>query len=82
MRDVSRFWFPAKRQGWGWGPPLRWQGWAVLALNLSIEAWAAMRFLPRSPGSFVVVTVLAVLMLLAVCLMKGEPPSWRWGDDR
>jgi hypothetical protein len=51
-------------------------------LNLSIEAWAAMRFLPRSPGSFVVVTVLAVLMLLAVCLMKGEPPSWRWGDDR
>jgi hypothetical protein len=21
------FWFPAKKFGWGWGPPVKWQGW-------------------------------------------------------
>jgi hypothetical protein len=28
---MSRYWFPAKRYGWGWGLPVTWQGWAVLA---------------------------------------------------
>jgi len=30
--DRSRYWFPAKRYGWGWGLPARWQGWLVIAL--------------------------------------------------
>jgi len=29
------FWFPAKRFGWGWGPPTKWRGWAVLAASLA-----------------------------------------------
>jgi hypothetical protein len=24
------YWFPAKRYGWGWGPPLTWQGWVFM----------------------------------------------------
>ena len=27
----KQYWFPAKRYGWGWGPPQSWQGWLVLA---------------------------------------------------
>ena len=42
MGKKSRFWFPAKRYGWGWGPPVCWQGWAVLlgyfALMLAVDA--------------------------------------------
>ncbi len=26
------YWFPAKRYGWGWGLPSRWQGWVVIAI--------------------------------------------------
>ena len=26
------YWFPAKRYGWGWGLPVRWQGWVVMAV--------------------------------------------------
>ena len=29
--DDSRYWFPAKRYGWGWGLPATWEGWAVMA---------------------------------------------------
>ena len=28
--DRPRYWFPAKRYGWGWGLPAVWQGWVVL----------------------------------------------------
>lgn len=30
--DSNEYWFPAKRYGWGWGFPSRWQGWMVLAI--------------------------------------------------
>jgi hypothetical protein len=35
QQDKS-YWFPAKRYGWGWGVPLCWQGWAVLAAYLAV----------------------------------------------
>ena len=35
MKDRDQYWFPAKRRGWGWGPPTVWQGWAVLVLLIS-----------------------------------------------
>ena len=36
MNDQPRFWFPVKRYGWGWGLPVRWQGWVVLAAYLAL----------------------------------------------
>lgn len=30
MNDEPTFWFRAKRYGWGWGLPVRWQAWVVL----------------------------------------------------
>ena len=45
--ETKRYWFPAKRYGWGWGPPATWQGWAVLILWLAvlipISPWLALR---------------------------------------
>jgi len=26
----KEIWFPTKRYGYGWGLPIRWQGWIVL----------------------------------------------------
>lgn len=74
-------WFPAKRYGWGWGLPQRWQGWVVLALFLILVCAGIFIFPPRARGLefFVYITVL-VALLVAVCYAKGEPPRWRWGD--
>jgi hypothetical protein len=35
------YWFPAKRRGWGWGPPHSWQGWVVLAAFFALLAAGA-----------------------------------------
>ena len=75
--EVSNYWFPAKRYGWGWGLPSRWQGWAVLVVYLGLVLIATFR-LPQ-PQYMISVAVLTAL-LIAVCWLKGEPPRWRWGN--
>lgn len=79
-RQVT-YWFPAKTHGWGWGLPTVWQGWATLAVALSLCVLGT-ALIPRGEqpllyGMFMVGVALA---LLAVCLAKGEPTSWRWGE--
>jgi hypothetical protein len=76
----KKIWFPAKRYGWGWGPPVCWQGWAVLAVWLSLVV-AGQVWLRRHPGWFAACLVGLVLGLIAVCYWKGEKPRWRWGKD-
>lgn len=82
MSKDSRYWFPAKRLGWGWGLPSTWQGWLVLLVLLVAVASAGIAFLPGDPVRFTVVTLGCVLAFFLVCLLKGEPPSWRWGEDQ
>jgi drug/metabolite transporter (DMT)-like permease len=76
----SKYWFPAKRYGWGWGPPRTWQGWLVLSVFFALLAVGAAVFLPnQQPGSFIAYTAILVAALIAICYLTGEPPSWRWG---
>ncbi len=77
----GKYWFPAKRYGWGWGIPGTWQGWVVLAAYVAVLA-GAVHFLPpaRDALPFSAVIVVATLALLLVCLRKGEPPRWRGGE--
>ena len=77
---APRYWFPAKRYGWGWGPPRTWQGWLVLAAFAVLLVLGAVLFLSRQqPGSFVLYSAILSVALVAVCYVTGEPPSWRWG---
>jgi hypothetical protein len=81
MPDQPRFWFPAKRYGWGWGRPTAWQGWGVIACYAMLVAVGVVVIVPSSrPGWFVAYLVFVSLLLLAVCRAKGEPPRWRWGE--
>jgi len=76
----SRYWFPAKRYGCGWGPPRTWQGRLVLVAFFALLAVGALVFLPKQqPGSFVIYTAFLVLVLITVFYLTGEPPRWRWG---
>jgi hypothetical protein len=65
MQPQHRYWFPAKRYGWGWGIPSTWQGWPPA----------------REPGSYVVYVAVLCALLIGVCWLKGEPPRWRWGNN-
>ncbi len=83
MEREQRYWFPAKRYGWGWGLPVAWQGWMVLAVFAGLLVAGVIMLPPnRYPGRFVLFVVVLNVMLIAVCWLKGEPPRWRWGDDR
>lgn len=78
--DRPKYWFPAKRYGWGWGCPCTWQGWLVLAAYLILLPLAIWMFPPERtlPGFVVSVSGLSAV-LVAICWWKGEPPRWRWG---
>jgi hypothetical protein len=83
MTDPPTFWFPAKRYGWGWGLPVRWQGWVVLA------AYAALLFAGidlfkarRDSSSLLLYFVVLTAVLVAIIAFKGEGPlRWRWGKE-
>ena len=81
MPPESEYWFRAKKYGWGWGLPLKWQGWAVLVgffvLLAAGDLW--LLTLTLNPVLFVGYLVVLTGALLGVCYAKGEPPKWRWG---
>lgn len=81
------YWFRAKRYGWGWSLPASWQGWLVLGLYVLLSIGGALGLLPlltADPLLYLVaflayIGLLSVLLFL-ICLWKGEPPHWRWGN--
>jgi hypothetical protein len=80
MDHKPPYWFPAKRYGWGWGLPVAWQGWIVLAAFAVLLALGGLWLLPSYGHVAFIVYVLALCAVFtAVCWLKGEPPGWRWG---
>lgn len=73
-----RYWFKAKRWGWGWSRPSTWEGWvamvvygAAVSAPLLGAAWAPVGAVGLLGGTPV---------LLWLCVKKGEPARWRWGS--
>jgi hypothetical protein len=82
MASQGRYWFPAKRYGWGWGLPVTWEGWVVLAAFVVLVAAGIRVFPPHAmPGFYAMYVVALAALLTGVCWLTGEPPRWRWGDD-
>ncbi|MGB8326382.1 MAG: hypothetical protein WCE48_02255 [Steroidobacteraceae bacterium] len=82
MPEDPEYWFPAKRYGWGWGLPIRWQGWVVVVGYLVLLFGGMVVIDPRTrAGAFSVYVVVLSLVLVVVCLRTGEPPRWRWGGE-
>jgi hypothetical protein len=79
MTNEKKYWFPAKRYGWGWGLPNVWQGWVVLAVFIALMI-GGHAYLRHSVLALPY-TVFLVVLLIATCWLKGEPPRWRSGSD-
>jgi hypothetical protein len=82
MNRPTKYWFPAKRYGWGWGAPLVWQGWIVVLLYGVFMAVGGFLVNPRQNVLLFLAYVAVVTCgLVAVCWLKGEPPRWRGGKS-
>lgn len=80
MQSGKRYWFPTRSYGWGWGLPVTWQGWVVLAAYAAGIVVLWQRVPPEEePTRYAVYFALLTLALVLVCWIKGEPPRWRWG---
>lgn len=80
MPKKKEYWFSAKTHGWGWGLPTVWQGWLVYGIAAVLLIAGVFIFPPVSrPVLFQVHTWGVLLVLVAICWIKGEPPRWRWG---
>jgi hypothetical protein len=81
MPPERTYWFPARRYGWGWGPPTSWQGWAVVICYFVLVALGMVLPFWIDWDAFVGYLLIVTALLVAVCWLKGEPPRWRWGED-
>lgn len=78
--DNDKYWFRAKTYGWGWGLPVRWQGWVVLLsfvlLSIGGICLVGGRF---GAAALLLYFALLIVALIAICWRTGERPRWRWG---
>jgi hypothetical protein len=78
----DKFWFPAKKYGYGWGPPNSWQGWAVIVIFFGLVGAGAMVLLPEKQTlNFLFYVITLCVVLSFVCWLKGEKPRWRSRED-
>lgn len=82
-QKAKEIWFPAKTHGWGWGPPVCWQGWVVMGVWLFALMGGAVVILrePKNAPIMVAYSFALSLVLCLVCWWKGEKPEWRWGGE-
>ncbi|MFC4310521.1 hypothetical protein ACFPN2_15630 [Steroidobacter flavus] len=78
--DQPKFWFPAKRYGWGWGLANCWQGGGVQVGYIALLFAGAKIFLPQHRREFWILMLVSTAVLIAIHWFKGEKPlAWRWG---
>ena len=80
MTEEPKYWFPAKRYGWGWGLPRAWQGWVVIISFALLVVLGKFLFPAKHDLVARIVYFLALTLgLMTICWLKGEPLGWRWG---
>jgi hypothetical protein len=75
-------WFAPKRYGYGSGPPISWQGWAITIGFVIVAALLGVAFV-RKPLVLVAIMIpLTVLFstIAAKTTKGGWRWRWRWGD--
>ena len=53
----------------------------VLLAYFVLLGAGAVLLLPRYLGLFFCWIGILVVLLIVICLLKGEKPRWRWGKD-
>jgi len=69
-------WFAPKRYGYGSGPPISWQGWAMTIGLVILAATAGVVFVNK-PLVFVAIMI-ALTVLFSTIAAKTTRGGWRW----
>ena len=79
--EQSGFWFGAKRYGYGWGFPVRWQGWVVLGAYFALLGGGIYYFAPQrnAPVLFTYLVLLTAALVAIIAATGERPVRWRWG---
>jgi hypothetical protein len=77
--DTRRYWFPVRpaRNGWGWGLPVVWEGWAVLLGYFAVLIGGIILLAPFGELAIIGYSLALGALLLAIFFWKGEPQSMR-----
>lgn len=78
---MNASWFGARRYGFGWGLPARWQGWVVIVAYFAL-LFGGIYYLKtqgNAPVLLVYVVLLTVALLVVVAATGERPLRWRWG---
>lgn len=75
----SNLWFKRKLYGWGW-TPATWQGWLVVGIWALFFTFSMLYVNDLWLKNLII--FISIIILLAICYKKGEPPKWQWGKRR
>ena len=83
-RSKGNIWFPAKKIGWGWGFPTHIMGWMALCVWVALVIATVVFFGPNKIGfsKFLGLIFTYSIVLLIICIIKGEKLKWSWGNSR
>jgi len=79
------YWFKSKIFGYGW-TPATWQGWLVTFIFLAYIFFLGIGLSRGEPTNqelvhFFMKLVISIMLIVIICILKGEKPRWRWGFD-
>lgn len=79
----NKYWFKAKKYGWGWYPS-SWEGYTIVGIYISVfivlfynidvySHSATETILSFIPQAFII-----TIVLIGTCFIKGEKPHWNY----
>ena len=74
-------WFAPKRYGYGAGPPISWQGWALTLGFIAGTMAVCLRFHDNKVKLFAVLAPFLVAFLVICARTTRGGWRWRWGND-
>lgn len=79
-----KFWFKAKKYGYGWYP-FSWQGFLV-TISFLLLVFSCFYIIDKNSHSvsdtlinFIPLAIILIIVLFLIAYLKGEELRWRWG---
>ena len=73
-------WFAPKRYGYGSGPPISWQGWALTIGFVAIAIGLSVTFHQDKLRLFAALAPFLIVFMVICARTTRGGWRWRWGD--
>jgi hypothetical protein len=74
-------WFAPKRYGYGSGPPIAWQGWALTLGFVALTILISARFGDRPLQMIALLAPVAAVFIVICARTTRGGWRWRWGEE-